>query len=86
MTPNQSLQPTAGSHDAVIRVYDDAGNEIETRLPFRSRRSGKNGRIRSIGSPSSNNKLEDTIAWWVPKALGLKPRQAVSIEALFSSA
>ena len=41
----------------------------------------KNGRIRSIGSPSSNNKLKDTIAWWVPKALGLKPRQAVSIEA-----
>jgi hypothetical protein len=30
MTPNQSLQPTAGSHDAVIRVYDDAGNVIET--------------------------------------------------------
>jgi len=25
--------------------------------------------------------LKDTIAWWVPKALGLKPRQAVSIEA-----
>jgi hypothetical protein len=46
----------------------------------------KNGRIRSIGSPSSNNKLEDSIAWWVPKAPGFKPRQAVSIEALFSSA
>jgi hypothetical protein len=46
----------------------------------------KDGRIRSIGSPSSNNKLKDTIAWWVPKALGLKPRQAVPIEALFSSA
>ena len=28
--PNQSLQPTAGrSHDAVIRVYDEAGNVIE---------------------------------------------------------
>jgi hypothetical protein len=30
-TPNQSLERTAGrSHDAVIRVYDAAGNVIET--------------------------------------------------------
>jgi hypothetical protein len=27
--------------DAVIRVYDEAGNVIETRSPFRSRRSAK---------------------------------------------
>jgi hypothetical protein len=30
-TPNQSMRPTAGrSDDAVIRVYDEAGNVIET--------------------------------------------------------
>ena len=35
MRPNQPIQPTAGqafcgrSYDAVIRVYDDAGNVIE---------------------------------------------------------
>jgi len=30
-TPNQAMQRTAGrSHDAVIRVYDGAGNVIET--------------------------------------------------------
>ena len=28
--PNQSLEPTAGRHDAVIRVFDAAGNVIET--------------------------------------------------------
>ena len=27
---NQSLEPTAGRHDAVIRVFDAAGNVIET--------------------------------------------------------
>jgi len=29
------------SHDAVIRIYDAAGNVIETHSPFRSRRSAK---------------------------------------------
>jgi hypothetical protein len=27
---NQSLEPTAGRHDALIRVFDAAGNVIET--------------------------------------------------------
>jgi hypothetical protein len=30
MWSNQSLEPTAGRNDAVIRVYDGAGNVIET--------------------------------------------------------